>query len=76
MIVGIAYSSLPRFNSPAANAEGEQNPGNNLHVSGVSNKVTERELDEAFGKFGKVSINLVMSQYSLQIILDADCSST
>jgi transformer-2 protein len=40
---------------PAANAEGEQNPGNNLHVSGVSLKVTERDLDEAFSKYGKVS---------------------
>lgn len=33
---------------------GDSNPGNNLHVSGLSAKVTDRDLEEAFGKFGKV----------------------
>ncbi|UZJ53212.1 hypothetical protein CBS101457_002532 [Exobasidium rhododendri] len=45
---------------PTGNDDGEQNPGNNLHVSGVSQRVTERDLDEAFGKFGKVLRSQVM----------------
>jgi transformer-2 protein len=30
------------------------NPGNNLHVSGLSHKVDNRELETAFSKYGKV----------------------
>ena len=32
------------------------NPGNNLHVSGLSRKVDSRDLEEAFSKVGRVSI--------------------
>ncbi|KAN0065575.1 hypothetical protein ACQY0O_001440 [Thecaphora frezii] len=39
---------------------GENNPGNNLHVSGLSNKVTDRDLEEAFGKFGTIQKAQVM----------------
>ncbi|QRV80301.1 RNA recognition motif protein [Ceratobasidium sp. AG-Ba] len=31
------------------------NPGNNLHVSGLSSRVDNRMLEEAFGKYGKVA---------------------
>ena len=31
------------------------NPGNNLHVSGLSHKVDTRELEQAFAKVGRVS---------------------
>ncbi|KDN49090.1 hypothetical protein RSAG8_02443, partial [Rhizoctonia solani AG-8 WAC10335] len=31
------------------------NPGNNIHVSGLSSRVDNRMLDEAFGKYGKVA---------------------
>lgn len=31
------------------------NPGNNLHVSGLSSRVDNRELEAAFSKFGKVN---------------------
>lgn len=48
-------ASNPNHFCRNAGDDGEQNPGNNLHVSGVSLRVTERDLDEAFGKFGKVS---------------------
>lgn len=34
---------------------GDSNPGNNLHVSGLTNKCTDRDLEEAFGKYGTVS---------------------
>ncbi|KAI9591940.1 hypothetical protein BDF19DRAFT_388878, partial [Syncephalis fuscata] len=30
------------------------NPGNNLFVSGLSSHVTERELEDAFTKYGKI----------------------
>ncbi|KDN43545.1 RNA-binding domain-containing protein, partial [Tilletiaria anomala UBC 951] len=36
------------------------NPGNNLHVSGVSNRLDDRALEEAFSKFGKVQKAQVM----------------
>ncbi|CAE6416506.1 unnamed protein product [Rhizoctonia solani] len=55
-----------RSRSPGRNGEdrgrpnaggggGGANPGNNLHVSGLSSRVDNRMLDEAFGKFGKVA---------------------
>lgn len=50
-----AHQLLKCFLHRNAGDDGEQNPGNNLHVSGVSLRVTERDLDEAFGKFGKVN---------------------
>ncbi|KAF9262615.1 hypothetical protein L218DRAFT_801574, partial [Marasmius fiardii PR-910] len=31
------------------------NPGNNLHVSGLSSKVDSRDLEQAFAKIGRVS---------------------
>ncbi|KAI0789563.1 hypothetical protein C8Q75DRAFT_766261 [Abortiporus biennis] len=40
---------------PAAN-----NPGNNLHVSGLSHRVDTRELEAAFGKIGRVKKAQVM----------------
>ncbi|EGG05951.1 uncharacterized protein MELLADRAFT_31155, partial [Melampsora larici-populina 98AG31] len=30
------------------------NPGNNLHVSGISLRVEDRDLEELFSKYGKV----------------------
>ncbi|KAJ1031315.1 hypothetical protein NDA18_002532 [Ustilago nuda] len=35
---------------------GDNNPGNNLHVSGLSNRTTDRDLEDAFGKYGAVCI--------------------
>ncbi|CAE7106480.1 unnamed protein product [Rhizoctonia solani] len=34
---------------------GGANPGNNIHVSGLSSRVDNRMLDEAFGKYGAVA---------------------
>ncbi|KAI6102626.1 hypothetical protein EV401DRAFT_754965 [Pisolithus croceorrhizus] len=34
--------------------EGGHNPGNNLHVSGLSHKVDTRDLEQAFAKIGRV----------------------
>lgn len=34
--------------------EGQNNPGNNLHVSGLSYKVDTRELEAAFARVGRV----------------------
>jgi RNA recognition motif-containing protein len=33
---------------------GDANPGNNLHVSGLSTRVEDRDLEEIFSKFGRV----------------------
>jgi len=35
-------------------ASGQHNPGNNLHVSGLSHKVDSRDLESAFLKIGRV----------------------
>ncbi|KAI0937471.1 hypothetical protein AcV5_005375 [Taiwanofungus camphoratus] len=49
-------------NLPAAsrNGVGSQNPGNNLHVSGLSHKVDTRDLEQAFTKVGRVKKAQVM----------------
>ncbi|KAF8633536.1 hypothetical protein AX15_001340 [Amanita polypyramis BW_CC] len=39
---------------------GGQNPGNNLHVSGLSHKVDTRDLEAAFAKVGRVKKASVM----------------
>ncbi|ORY86043.1 hypothetical protein BCR35DRAFT_264512, partial [Leucosporidium creatinivorum] len=36
------------------------NPGNNLHVSGLSTRVDDRDLDEVFSKFGRIQKCQVM----------------
>jgi transformer-2 protein len=38
---------------------GSHNPGNNLHVSGLSHKVDTRDLEAAFAKIGRVRGRLV-----------------
>ncbi|KAI0962680.1 hypothetical protein AcV7_001472 [Taiwanofungus camphoratus] len=42
------------------NGDGSQNPGNNLHVSGLSHKVDTRDLEQAFTKVGRVKKAQVM----------------
>jgi transformer-2 protein len=37
-----------------ANDGGSVNPGNNLHVSGLSHKIDTRDLEAAFAKIGRV----------------------
>lgn len=53
----LAHSLTP---SSVYSNDGGANPGNNLHVSGLSHKVDNRELESVFSKFGKVS-SLVQS---------------
>ncbi|KAM0747757.1 RNA-binding domain-containing protein, partial [Meredithblackwellia eburnea MCA 4105] len=36
------------------------NPGNNLHVSGLSTRVEDRDLEEVFGKYGRIQKCQVM----------------
>jgi len=44
-----------RSRSPGRrNGAGEQNPGNNLHVSGLSGRVEQRDLEDLFQKYGRV----------------------
>jgi transformer-2 protein len=43
------------FNGPPSREGGGQNPGNNLHVSGLSSRVDTRDLEAAFAKIGRVS---------------------
>ncbi|GAA5903136.1 RNA recognition motif domain-containing protein [Sporobolomyces salmoneus] len=38
----------------------EVNPGNNIHVSGLSSRVEERDLEEVFGKFGRIQKTAIM----------------
>ncbi|GAA6059943.1 hypothetical protein JCM10212_003083 [Sporobolomyces blumeae] len=45
---------------PEIRAADGQNPGNNLHVSGLSTRVEERDLEEVFGKFGRIQKCQVM----------------
>ncbi|GLB43728.1 putative related to transformer-2 protein homolog [Lyophyllum shimeji] len=51
-----------RSRSPGAAREGERgnNPGNNLHVSGLSHRVDTRDLEAAFAKIGRVKKASVM----------------
>jgi len=49
-----------RGNSDDRGREGGQNPGNNLHVSGLSSRVDTRDLEAAFAKIGRVKKASVM----------------
>ena len=40
---------------PYSRDDGNTNPGNNLHVSGLSRTVEARDLEDAFAKVGRVS---------------------
>jgi hypothetical protein len=40
----------------ARRPEQGNNPGNNLHVSGLTSKVETRDLEEAFAKCGRVRV--------------------
>lgn len=40
----------------------QPNPGNNLHVSGLNNRVEARDLEEHFSKVGKVCLPLSAAQ--------------
>ena len=44
-------------------SDGSTNPGNNLHVSGLSSRVDNRALEDLFAKYGRVSfdIHLIMT---------------
>ena len=43
------------------------NPGNNLHVSGLSSRVDTRDLEAAFAKVGRVSVDSMVMFYSLYL---------
>ncbi|KAH9950978.1 hypothetical protein B0H21DRAFT_411367 [Amylocystis lapponica] len=49
-----------RGDDRASRGEGGQNPGNNLHVSGLSHRVDTRDLEAAFAKVGRVKKAQVM----------------
>ncbi|KAK4048545.1 hypothetical protein OIV83_004713 [Microbotryomycetes sp. JL201] len=49
-----------RGRAPRGGGGGDQNPGNNLHVSGLSTRVEERDLEEIFGKYGRIDKVQVM----------------
>ncbi|KAI0029501.1 hypothetical protein K488DRAFT_56225, partial [Vararia minispora EC-137] len=40
--------------------DGGNNPGNNLHISGLSSRVDSRDLEAAFAKIGRVKKASVM----------------
>jgi transformer-2 protein len=47
--------SLPVISNGLTRSDVGQNPGNNLHVSGLSSRVDTRDLEAAFAKIGRVS---------------------
>lgn len=51
-------SAAPLHSSDNRNDGG--NPGNNLHVSGLSLRVEERDLEDLFGKHGRVRLVSVL----------------
>lgn len=40
---------------PQRDSGNDANPGNNLHIAGLAARTRESDLEEIFGKFGKVS---------------------
>ena len=57
MPASASYSQLIFSDSRSAN------PGNNLHVSGLSHRVDSRDLEAAFAKIGRVCFNLIMIHF-------------
>lgn len=45
---------------PEGSGGGGNNPGNNLHVSGLSSRVEDRDLEDVFGKYGRIQKAAVM----------------
>ena len=45
-------------------SDGGANPGNNLHVSGLSGSVEERDLEDAFSKYGRVSTSYLAALFA------------
>lgn len=56
-------------------ADGGVNPGNNLHVSGLSSRVDNRELEAVFSKMGKVRISPVFSSVNNLTAYISGCES-
>ena len=52
------FTILPsQYNTLPVRGEAGQNPGNNLHVSGLSSRVDTRDLEAAFAKIGRASVS-------------------
>ncbi|KAF5342858.1 hypothetical protein D9757_014329 [Collybiopsis confluens] len=51
---GVEAEALATEGGHRRNNEETDNPGNNLHVSGLSNKVDTKDLETAFAKVGRV----------------------
>ena len=55
-----AFTLFTLFSSQYINfpvrGEAGQNPGNNLHISGLSSRVDTRDLEAAFAKIGRASV--------------------
>jgi len=54
------FSDTPSHRTDARSAPGQHNPGNNLHVSGLSHKVDSRDLESAFLKIGRVRSSILL----------------
>ncbi|KAG0141660.1 hypothetical protein CROQUDRAFT_663502 [Cronartium quercuum f. sp. fusiforme G11] len=53
-------SDKPPPRGRAQNGNGEHNPGNNLHVSGISSRAEDADLEELFTKHGRVQKSQLM----------------
>ena len=49
---------------PYRRESGANNPGNNLHVSGLSHRVDTRDLEQAFAKVGRVRVLTTVSSFT------------
>lgn len=52
-------------------SDGSQNPGNNLHVSGLSHKVDNNELEAVFAKVGRVRLTFFRPHFFYSNNFDA-----
>jgi hypothetical protein len=57
--------------SRSGDGGGGQNPGNNLHISGLSHKVDTRDLEAAFAKIGRVRKRQLHLALPLFLMVDA-----
>src|SRR5258706_6123519 len=51
-----SFSNDPLILTQCSSVDGGSNPGNNLHISGLSSRVDSRELEAIFNKVGKVRL--------------------
>lgn len=67
-VLSISIPARSHRRSSRGSSPGQQNPGNNLHVSGLSHRVDSRELENHFAAIGRVSFGSFRTQTCLRHI--------